>query len=253
MVLILSLWQREPASRPSAIALLGHRFFRQARDKAYIVKNLLQGEHGMTLMRHVTRTRRYSCDDPLIIPSDAPPPEGLPLLPERVSHIVSGSIKAATSTPENHARLVKSMERYINDVAGWDFEIHTLPHSLPTQGTAPADAASVQESSPAPAAGPQTPSLPLLAALDHGSVVAISPGEAGGDVSKDQKAGEPPVPTLPSLLFPSAHFTSPRSSTTSEEGCPPALLNGISSITTHRSPPRLECEKQPSTICMSLS
>ncbi len=35
--------QKDPAKRPSARQLLEHRFFRQARDKAYLAKHLLAG------------------------------------------------------------------------------------------------------------------------------------------------------------------------------------------------------------------
>ena len=36
-------FQRDPALRPTAHALCEYRFFKQARDKAYIQKHLLQG------------------------------------------------------------------------------------------------------------------------------------------------------------------------------------------------------------------
>ncbi|GAX79145.1 hypothetical protein CEUSTIGMA_g6585.t1 [Chlamydomonas eustigma] len=82
--------QRDPNLRPSAKALLNHKFFKQARDNAYLKKHLLQG---------------------------------LPILPQRVQNIRRGKDDAATCTPENQKRLMMSYESYLGSVTDWNFNL----------------------------------------------------------------------------------------------------------------------------------
>eukprot|EP00798_Chlamydomonas_sp_ICE-L_P022110 gene22110-29169_t len=46
--------QRDPTRRPTSKALLGHKFFKQARNKDYIAQTLLQGmrEYQLDLEHH---------------------------------------------------------------------------------------------------------------------------------------------------------------------------------------------------------
>jgi hypothetical protein len=55
--------QKDPARRPSARALLEHRFIKShARDKPYLVKHLLAGERGAAQRR--PRSRRACLHGP---------------------------------------------------------------------------------------------------------------------------------------------------------------------------------------------
>ena len=52
-------FQRDPALRPTAHALCEYRFFKQARDKAYIQKHLLQGGWGVGGGRREGRDKAF--------------------------------------------------------------------------------------------------------------------------------------------------------------------------------------------------
>ena len=77
--------QKEPEKRPPARALLEHRFFKQAKDKAWIQKHLLTG---------------------------------LPPLAERVRQLRCGRGPTAASPQADSKKEIRSMARYIAGVAG---------------------------------------------------------------------------------------------------------------------------------------
>jgi len=89
-------------NQPNQIKLTPHqhplkqRFFRHAKDSAYIKKRLL---------------------------------EGLPSLPQRHSEIMRGAGAAATRAMDNEARAAASQVLYINDLASWDFACVVPPES----------------------------------------------------------------------------------------------------------------------------
>lgn len=85
--------QKDPSRRPTATALLEHKFFKQGRDEEYLARYLLAG---------------------------------LPPLPDRVQQIRSGTGKAATSAEENNRRYEASQDEYIKGVSSWNFDIAAL-------------------------------------------------------------------------------------------------------------------------------
>jgi hypothetical protein len=77
--------QKEPEKRPTSRALLEHRFFKQAKDRAWVQKHLLAG---------------------------------LPPLAERVFQLRSGRGPTAASPQADSKKEIRSMARYIAGVAG---------------------------------------------------------------------------------------------------------------------------------------
>eukprot|EP00201_Polytomella_parva_P017126 CAMPEP_0175056786 /NCGR_PEP_ID=MMETSP0052_2-20121109/10879_1 /TAXON_ID=51329 ORGANISM="Polytomella parva, Strain SAG 63-3" /NCGR_SAMPLE_ID=MMETSP0052_2 /ASSEMBLY_ACC=CAM_ASM_000194 /LENGTH=517 /DNA_ID=CAMNT_0016321881 /DNA_START=24 /DNA_END=1575 /DNA_ORIENTATION=+ len=83
--------QKEKEKRPTATELLQHKFFKQAKDEAYLVKCMLGN---------------------------------MPSLPDRVAAIRSG--QAATISSENEKNLEKSQEEYRKGVSSWNFDLTEL-------------------------------------------------------------------------------------------------------------------------------
>ncbi|MEW5314737.1 MAG: hypothetical protein WDW38_006209 [Sanguina aurantia] len=150
--------QKDPQRRPTAAALLEHRFFRQARDKEWVAKHLLAG---------------------------------LPPLHEREQRIKKG--KAASCGVENDAHLAASMSKYYENVQDWDFSLsHTALDSLdananatatgtstPTEGASPAGSLSP---SPAPSSSHKLMTDPSQQSSVH-----------GGSSSNDLPGTSPPA------------------------------------------------------------